>query len=363
MRILIDINHPAHVHLFKNFIFEIKKKNNIVIVTVKDIPVAKRLLEKYGIDYICLGEKLDALIGKFIKQIHYNQLLYQLIKKYKIELGIGTSITLAHVSRFTKMKSFIFDDDDAAVEPLFAKFGHPFADHIISPNCLAYERMRASDITYAGYHELAYLHPNRFLPDVKILSEINIKPDEPYFILRFNAFKAHHDVGVQGLNLQKKRELINLLSIHGKIFITAERKIETEFECFRLNSSPEKIHSLIYYATMFIGDSQTMTSEAAMLGTPALKCNSFAGKLSIPNELENSYELCYAFLPKNYNNMLTKVKELISNPNLKQEFQCRRQKMLADKIDVTAFMVWFVENYPDSVQIMKTNPDYQYNFK
>ena len=56
---------------------------------------------------------------------------------------------------------------------------------------------------------------------------------------------------------------------------------------------PESIHSLLYYAKMFIGDSQTMTTEAAILGTPALKCNTFAGKLSVPNELEEKYNLCY----------------------------------------------------------------------
>jgi len=38
-----------------------------------------------------------------------------------------------------------------------------------------------------------------------------------------------------------------------------------------------------------------MTSEAAMLGTPSLKLNSFAGKLSVPNELEQKYQLCYSF--------------------------------------------------------------------
>ena len=37
--------------------------------------------------------------------------------------------------------------------------------------------------------------------------------------------------------------------------------------------------------------------------------------------------------------------------------------MLADKIDITSFMVWFIENYPNSSDIMKKNPEYQYNFK
>ena len=37
--------------------------------------------------------------------------------------------------------------------------------------------------------------------------------------------------------------------------------------------------------------------------------------------------------------------------------------MLSDKIDVTAFTIWFVEAYPDSVRTMRENPDYQFNFR
>ena len=70
-----------------------------------------------------------------------------------------------------------------------------------------------------------------------------------------------------------------------------------------------------------------------------------------------------AFYLNNQKSCLKKIEELLNTQNLKQEFQNRRQKMLADKIDVTAFMVWFVENYSQSVKIMKENPDYQYNFK
>ena len=36
--------------------------------------------------------------------------------------------------------------------------------------------------------------------------------------------------------------------------------------------------------------------------------------------------------------------------------------MLAEKIDVTSFLVWFTENYPKSKQTMKINPEYQLKF-
>jgi predicted glycosyltransferase len=114
---------------------------------------------------------------------------------------------------------------------------------------------------------------------------------------------------------------------------------------------------------MFLGDSQTMTSEAAILGTPALKCNTFAGKLSVPNELEEKYGLCYSYQPNAFDQFMNKAKELSETPNLKEAWAEKRQKFLNDKIDVTAFMVWFIENYPKSAKIMKENPDYQYRFK
>lgn len=52
MKILIDIGHPAHVHLFKNFIKIMKKKGHKVFVTAKDDESIKVLLKGYNIDYL-----------------------------------------------------------------------------------------------------------------------------------------------------------------------------------------------------------------------------------------------------------------------------------------------------------------------
>ena len=363
MKILIDIGHPAHVHLFKNFIKESQSRNFEIITTVKDIPEAKKLLNNYSIPYIEIGDKSDSIKGKFFNQLKFNYRLLRLVNEKKINLGIGTSLTIAHVSRISKLKSIILDDDDDDVQPLFTKFAHPFCDVLISPISLNGRRKKKGTVYYYGFHELAYLHPKRFIPNPQVLEETNITSGEMFFVLRFNSFKAHHDYRVEGISFGNKRKLINLLLKYGKVFITSEREIEDEFEQYQIKLSPEKIHHLLYFSTMFLGDSQTMTSEAAILGTPALKCNSFAGKLSVPNELEKEYALCYAFNPNQFKLMLEKIVELLSINDLKAEWQRRRIKMLEDKIDVTAFMVWFVKNYPDSVRIMKENPEYQFNFK
>lgn len=360
MNVLIDIVHPAHVHLLRNTYFELCQRGHNVFVTVKDIPVAKQLLTNYGIPYIDMGKKPDSLLKKGLEQLKYNWLIWKLVRKHKISVGIGSSVTLAHVSRISKMRSILLDDDDDDVEPLFVKYAHPFCNVLLTPNAI--QRASQKSLYYAGYHELAYLHPNRFRPDASILDEVGVKKGEPYFIMRFNAFKAHHDVGVEGLSIEKKRKLIEMLSQKGKVFITTERNIDEEFKPYQLKVAPEKIHSLMFYATMLVGDSQTMTSEAAVLGTPALKCNSFAGRLAVPNELEK-YGLCYSYLPNQSELLFDKLEELFGEPNLKQLWEQKRAKMLSEKIDVTAFFTWFIENYPQSARTMKENPDYQYNFK
>ncbi len=181
--------------------------------------------------------------------------------------------------------------------------------------------------------------------------------------MRFNAFKAHNDTGVKGLSLSNKIQLIDLLKPYGKIFITTERNIEAELEEYRLKISPEKIHSLMAFATLFLGDSQTMSSEAAVLGIPSLRCNSFAGRISYLEEEEHKYGLTFGFKPEQFPEMVIKLKELLSMPNLKEEFQQRRQNMLADKIDVTSFWLWFIENYPESISMIKDENSFWEKFR
>lgn len=353
MNILIDIGHPAHVHLLKHFIWDMSKIGHKIIVTVRDIPDAINLLKIYKINYILFGSKSYSLIGKVFKQLRYDKFLLDLVKKYDIEIGMGTSLTVAQVSKISKMKSFILDDDDSAVQPLFKKFVHPCSDYLVSPDVLRFERKEKNHITYAGYHELAYLHPNRFSPDKSVLEESGIEFGEDFFVLRFNAFKAHHDFGIKGISKENKRKLINLLKERGKILITTEKDIDPEFEDFQIKISPDKIHSLIYYSKMFIGDSQTMTSEAAVLGVPSFRCNSFAGRISYLNEEEYKYGLTFGFKTIEFDFMIRIIKQYLDNSNLKEVWKRKRERLLSEKIDVTSFFVNLINNYPDSVKNCK----------
>ena len=333
------------MHLLHGVAEEMKRRGHKVFYSVRDIPVAKRLMEHYGMTpWIDLGGKKDSLLGKAQTVLSQDMQLLRFVRRNHIDLGLSSGLVLSHVSRLTKMKSFMFDDDDDAAEPLITKYGHPLSDIVFTPDCI--HRKTKHAVYYAGTHELAYLHPNRFTPDPSVLQHAGLAEGERFFIMRFVALKGHHDVGQTGLSLEQKRALVDLLKAHGRVIITSERAVEPEFEPYRLPVPPEEIHSLMAYSSMFVGDSQTMTSEAAILGVPALKCNTFAGRLSVPNMLETKYSLCYAYLPERFNDMLAKIHSLLDMPSesLRAEWQAKRQQMLHEMIDPTEFFINNIEH-------------------
>ena len=348
MRILIDLGHPAHFHLFKNVALELEKRGHQIFWATRNKDVVVRLLELHRSRYTILTTPRTGLLGFMGELAKHDYELYKMSKELDLDLMIGTSIFAAQVSKVTRAKSIILNEDDVAVGKVFAWLTYPFADTIVTPDVLRKNNLGKKHVKYSSYHELAYLHPNYFTPNPEVLRELGVEEGERYFVLRFVSLKASHDVGEAGLSLLMRRRLVNKLSEFGKVFVSTEGVLPPELREFKIAASPDRIHHLLYYATMFIGDSQTMTAEAAVLGTPAVRCNTFVGRISYLEELEHKYGLSYGFLPGEEERMFEKIEELLSTEGLETIWQERRRRMLKDKIDLTGWMVDFIENYPES---------------
>lgn len=348
LRLLVDIGHPAHVHLFRNAICIWMGSGHQVIITARDKDITTQLLSAYGLDYHIASKARKGQAGLFIELLEHDWSVLKMARRYESEILLGTSVAIAHVSRVLPAHSIVFNEDDMQSARTFAHLTYPFADVIVTPAVLP-DDLGKKHIRYAGYQELAYLHPSRFTPNRAILSELGADCDEPYSILRFVSFQAAHDRGQKGISTEIKRALVKLLSQHGRVFITAEGKLPDEFAQYQIRIQPHKIHDALAFASIFVGDSQSMTIEAAVLGTPSVRCNTFVGRCPVIEELEQRYGLTYGFLPRNEKKMLEKVKALINTPDLRQEWRSRRDRMLRDKIDLTAWMVGFVEHYPQSL--------------
>lgn len=219
----------------------------------------------------------------------------------------------------------------------------PFVAAVCTPSCFK-GNLGKKQIRYNGYHELAYLHPNNFIPNPDVLREFELTENDNYVILRFVSWNASHDLGHHGLSLEDKRKAVNEFEKYGRVFITSEKPLPDDLNKLRISASPEKMHDLLYYATFLYGESATMASECAVLGTHAIFCD-FAGR-GYTDEEEQKYNLIYNFYDEATmaKDSLNKAIELLKNPNLKPEGKKKREILLNDKIDVTSFMVEFVEN-------------------
>lgn len=364
MKILIYLGHPAHFHLFKNMIKELDKKGFDVLILIKKKDVLEDLLLNAGLKYcnILAEGRKDSKIGIMWGTLKRAYRLLCFVAKNRPKVLAGTSVENSWIGKIMYIPVVNVNEDDANVVPLYAKLSYPLASDILSPISCDNDKWEKKSIKYAGFQKLAYLHPNQFKPDIEIVEKY-IPTDKPYFLLRFAKLNAHHDDGINGISTEIAQQLIDILSEYGYIYITSERELEPQFEKFRLNINPLDIHHIMAFAKLYIGDSQSMAVEAAMLGVPSIRFNSFAGKIGVLEELENKYQLTHAISPQNPELLYKYVVDLLSQDNLESIYQQRRKKMLEDKIDVTAFFTWFIENYPESKKIMKENPDYQYKFK
>ena len=364
MKYLICIGHPAQFHLFKNIIAELHRDGHVteVLITSKDI--LEYLCEQGNFQYNKIlprrknGTKLSLALN-FLKRYG---IIYKTIRHFKPDILLGSEVTLPILGKTFGIPSIVFSEDDAKIIPQFAMLAYPFATKIIAPDVCDVGKWGRKKISYPSYHELAYLHPNYFKPNINIIRD-KIDITKPYYILRFAKLSAHHDNDKTGITTEIAEEIIKLLSKRGNIYITSERELEHEFEKYRISIDPINIHHVLAFADMYIGDSQTMAAEAAVLGTPSIRFNDFAGKIGYLNDLEDNYNLGFGFNTNQVEDMLTKIKVLLNSKDLHKEWHKRKQKMLSNKIDVTAFMIWFIENYPESVKIMQENPNYQLRFK
>lgn len=365
MNVLIQMSHPAHFHLYKNVARNLMADGHQVFILIKTKDILEDLLKASGLPYYNILKEAHrkSKLGIFWDMLVRDWRMLRFVRKHHIDLLTGSTPEVAQVGWLTHKFRINTGEDDMRIVPLFQKLAGPFVQTMLSPVTCDNWKLEPKSIKYAGFHKLAYLHPNQFTPEKSVVDRY-FASDKPYFILRFAQLKAHHDItaDARGINTVVAQHLIDILLPHGDVYITSERDLEPQFEQYRLRINPLDIHHLLAFAKLYIGDSQSMAVEAAMLGTPSLRFNDFAGKIGVLDELENNYELTYGIPSSDPQKLYDKVGELLSEPDLQNVFQQRRQRMLSEKIDVTAFFTWFIESYPESCRIMRDHPDYQYRF-
>jgi len=336
MRVQFDLTHPAHVHLFKNAIRTLVSNGHSVAVSSRNKEVTTDLLDAYGIDHTVLSTKgttTAGLLGEWslreIRTLRY-------MRKFDPDVVVSRALPSAvHASALTGTTSVVVTDTEYSWK--VAKLIAPFVDYWCTSEHFSQD-FGENHRRHEGFDELAYLHPNWFDPDADRLHNQGVDPDETYFVLRFVSMGAHHDVRRAGFSLAAKRRLVEALSEHGTVYISSERPLPADLRAYAVPIDPEAIHHLLAFADLFVGDSETMATEAALLGTPTIRANSHADD----EELGVFVQLEERGLVESVADETTahdRAIELATDPQAVDRWATRRETLVDETIDLTAYLV------------------------
>lgn len=343
MTFLIDILHPAHVHFFRPLYQQLTAAGHRVIVTARRKEMSCELLDSYAIPYRLISHQRSRL-GLIFEMILRSLRLGAICLRERPVLMMGImGPSIAVVGRVLGIKAWIFyDTENAWITNWFA---YPLAHRLYTPRCYI-GKDRSNQIRYSGYHELAYLHPTCFTPDPAVLIRHGIDPTERFSLVRFVGWQASHDVGEQGLSLADKLRIVQQLELYGRVFITSEAPLPAALESKRLPVGITDIHHLLAHASLLVGESATMASEAAVLGVPALFISDTSRGYTL--EEEKNFQLVFNLTRRQVDKALQLIDYVLTNPRSREKYRSKRDDLLAETIDVTGYILNEIKIFAES---------------
>jgi hypothetical protein len=338
VRVLFDITHPAHVHFFRNAIAELLARGDQIAVTTRQKDITVELLAELGIPATPLTTAGKGLAGLVVEMIVRDIRLRRFCRQFRPDVLTAVSGAFAAQTGWMVRKPAVVWDDTE-----HQKFAHfvtrPFASAIFSPDCYTKSQGLKHHL-YAGCHELAYLHPRRFTPDPQVVRSLGIDPHSRYCLVRFVSWGAHHDVGQHGIATDRRREFLESLAAVARPYVTSEAPLPAELESFRLRIPFSKVHHVLAFAALYVGEGATMASEAALLGTPAVYTNTLpAGTLAMFQRCGLMEQII------DTDAALRRCLAWLADDEAKSRAASARDRLLAEKIDVTALIVQTLDDY------------------
>ena len=341
MRVLIDVTHPAHVHFFRHAINRLQSAGDEVFITSREKDITQGLLDEFDMPHQPLGHARKGVTGKMIELVQRSREIHSVVKQFRPH--VATAIAGPFITWGCKpgrVPSVVFTDTE--YDPFSNRIIYPFATVVATPRPFKRD-LGSHQLSYNGYHELAYTHPDIFTPDPAYLAQEGLEPGEPFTILRLVSWQASHDIGASGV--RDLRKVVDALLPFGRLILTSEKPLPADLEHLQLRGARKNMLHLQGFARLFIGESTTMAAECAMMGVPAIVLNSL--RPGTTDEQHTRYGMIFPFYePETAQTLgIEKAIEILSNPDAPAEFKAKRDKMLAELIPVTDYIIELLHRY------------------
>lgn len=346
MKILIDINHPAHVHFFRHPLRLLRERGHDLMVTSREKEMAVHLLEELGIRNELLSSLGKGGVLSLARELLQRDFrLYRVVRDFRPDVmaGIGGTF-IAHVGFLTGVPSLVFYDTENAT--LQNGITYPLASCVFAPRCYEAWLPRSRHVRYAGYHELSYLRPPYFTADRAIAQAGGLAVSGDTFVLRLVSWKANHDVAERGWSEELLRAVLAILAAQGRVLVSSEAPLPSDLEQYRYPGSPAQVHHVMAFCRLLVGESATMASECAVLGVPAIYA-AHTGR-GYTNEQERRYGLVMNVRTLATESLLAAIERMLVLPPA--HWAAQRERLLADTIDVAAYVTEVIETFPEPLR-------------
>ena len=337
MRILLEAHHPAHIHLFKNAVRSWQERGHEVLMLGRDRDVMKALLRAYDwIPSVILSQDQRNNRFPLAEFLQRQAGVASHILRFRPDVVASTMGSYTQSSKLLDVPSVIFTDSEH--QAFNHRIAHPFAKVIYTPRCF-YKDLGPKQHRYAGYHELAFVHPKYFTPRREVLEKLGgIKPHS-YTLLRTSAFNTLHDIGQAGLGAVMD-EVIRRCEERGPVFIVAEEnKIPSQWRDKHLSLPPDWFHDVIAFAGAVVTEGASTASEAACLGIPTVYVNSHAVGYLL--DQQRAYDLVDVLSPDGP--IVACVEKRLAQANDRARWDAAKEALLRDHDDVTEVIAEAVE--------------------
>jgi predicted glycosyltransferase len=255
----------------------LKRRGHTVIVAATDRQLLVEILKESGVNFILFKHTKSG--SRFKKLCSYLGRLKQ-FRSVVLQNNIDVYISKASIDTFIvkvirkKVMTVIFPDSQHSW--LTNNFVRYYADLILLSIIFPFQWPAHKVVRVNGTCENCYLDP-KYLQVVTLNpQDYGYLPDSKFVFFRFVAFNASHDIGQYGFTKNQRVELVKLFVAFGYTpLISFEDEPDSEL-IEHINRFPKsKIRSVLLLCEYFVGDSQSMAAESALLGLKSFRYNSW----------------------------------------------------------------------------------------